>query len=605
MNGSELYYLEAGAARYTGPAGDYVRFTMSHQLMNAETWKNFVRVFRADSDDTDKGWRCEYWGKMMRGACLTYLYNKDEALYAVLEETVRDLLTAQRADGRFSTYSEAEQLQGWDMWGRKYVLTAMLHFYRICRNQGLKEEILTALCRHADAILAAVGEGEDKVEITHTSKFWGGVNSCSILDAMVDLYRVTEKEEYLKFAQYILRTGGCRDGNLIELALENRLMPYQYPEVKAYETISFFEGVLSYYEVTGEPRCLQAVLNFVEAVNETDITLIGCSGCTHELFDHSAVVQTRESEGIMQETCVTVTWMRMMARLLLLTGEEKYFARMERSAWNALYGSVNTHEWKQYSFEEKAYVEPLPFDSYSPLTNNSRGRGIGGFKRFRFGGYYGCCACIAAAGIAIFPLCAALQSRRGLVINALLPGTVTANTPAGHRFTLEAESGYPAVMDWKAIIRLEAPEEFELKIRVPDYCENPRIFVNNQEVALAGDGWCIISCIWKDGDTVAFRAELSLKQVTLEDKVAFTYGTLVLARDAAKEQGSAKMDEPLSLVQPLRYRLVPVSGKDEEWLRLELEQTDGRAPLLLTNYASCGKNWLSPRNRITVWMPEK
>ena len=371
-----LSYLEAGGARYTGPADAYVRFTMSHQLMNAETWKSFVRVFRADSDDADKGWRCEYWGKMMRGACLTYLYNKDEALYAVLEETVRDLLTAQRADGRFSTYSEGEQLQGWDMWGRKYVLTAMLHFYRICRDDGLKGEIITALYRHADAILATVGEGEDKVEITHTSNFWGGVNSCSILDAMVELYRVTGKEAYLKFAQYILRTGGCRDGNLIELALENRLMPYQYPEVKAYETISFFEGVLSYYEVTGEPRCLQAVLNFVEAVNETDITIIGCSGCTHELFDHSAVVQTRESEGIMQETCVTVTWMRMMAKLLLLTGEEKYFARMERSAWNALYGSVNTQELKQYSFEEKDYLEPLPFDSYSPLTNNSRGRAL-------------------------------------------------------------------------------------------------------------------------------------------------------------------------------------------------------------------------------------
>ena len=191
------------------------------------------------------------------------------------------------------------------------------------------------------------------------------------------------------------------------------------------------------------------------------------------------------------------------------------------------------------------------------------------------------------------------------MINAFLPGTVTANTPAGHRFTLEAESGYPAAMDWKATIRLDAPEEFELKIRIPDYCENPRVFINNQEVAPAGDGWCAISGIWKDGDTVAFRAELSLKQVTLEDKVAFTYGPLVLARDAAKEQGSAKMDEPVFLAQPLRYRLVPASGKDEEWLRLELEQTDGRAPLLLTNYASCGKNWLSSRNRITVWMGKK
>ena len=40
-----LSYREAGGARYTGPADAYVRFTMSHQLMNAETWKSFVRVF--------------------------------------------------------------------------------------------------------------------------------------------------------------------------------------------------------------------------------------------------------------------------------------------------------------------------------------------------------------------------------------------------------------------------------------------------------------------------------------------------------------------------------------------------------------------------------
>ena len=80
----QLTYLNPGAARYTGLAQRYLDFTMSHQLMNAETWRNFVRVFRDDSDDADIGWRCEYWGIMMRGACLTYLYNKDQALYDVL-----------------------------------------------------------------------------------------------------------------------------------------------------------------------------------------------------------------------------------------------------------------------------------------------------------------------------------------------------------------------------------------------------------------------------------------------------------------------------------------------------------------------------------------
>ena len=186
---AQLTYLNPGAARYTGLAQRYIDFTMSHQLMNAETWRNFVRVFRDDSDDADRGWRCEYWGKMMRGACLTYLYNGDDALYAVLEETVRDLLTAQRPDGRFSTYSASAQLNGWDVWGRKYVLTASLHFYRICKDEALKKQLLNAMCRHADALIDMVGEG--KISIVHTSNSWGGVNSATILDAMVDLYNVT------------------------------------------------------------------------------------------------------------------------------------------------------------------------------------------------------------------------------------------------------------------------------------------------------------------------------------------------------------------------------------------------------------------------------
>ena len=392
-------YLPFGAAQYGGAADGYVKFTMEHQLMNADTWADFVRVFRADSDVETGAWRCEYWGKMMRGAVLTYMYNKDEALYRVLENTVLDLLSAQREDGRFSTYPADNQLFGWDIWGRKYVLTGMLHFVRICQDDGLKARILAALCRHADAIIATVGEGEGKISITATSTFWGGVNSCSILEPMVDLYTFTGEARYLDFARYILSMGGCKDGDLIALALAGETMPYQYPEVKAYETMSFFEGVLAYYQVTGEARYLTAVTKFVEAVAETDVTVIGCSGCTHELFDHSSLRQTLFSAGIMQETCVTVTWMRLLARLHLLTGDVKYIGRIEQSAFNALYGSVNEHKNQQMiSFDRgkrKLYVDGLPFDSYSPLYNGRRGVGIGGYQAFAFGGYYCCCACIA------------------------------------------------------------------------------------------------------------------------------------------------------------------------------------------------------------------
>ena len=595
----QLTYLNPGAARYTGLAQRYVDFTMSHQLMNAETWRNFVRVFREDSDDADKGWRCEYWGKMMRGACLTYLYNKDQALYDVLEETVRDLLTAQRPDGRFSTYSADAQLDGWDIWGRKYILTASLHFYRICQDDVLKKQLLDAMCRHADAIIRLVGDG--KKSIIYTSNYWGGVNSASILDAMVDLFTVSGKQDYLDFAKHIISTGGCQDGNLIDLAYENKVMPYQYPEVKAYETISFFEGVLSYYLVTGEEKLLTAVLNFVEAVYATDITVIGCSGCTHELFDHSAVKQVLYSEGIMQETCVTVTWMRMMAKLLLMTGEEKYFARMETSAYNALYGSTNDHSLKQVDLQYNILPDPLPFDSYSPLYNSPRGRGIGGLKRFAFGGYYGCCACIAAAGIAIFPLCAMLKQENGFVFNGYLPGVIQETTPAGQDICLTISGNYPAAPHWKLELQMEKAEEMTLKFRLPSYMMEAALTLNGQVLDLSTEGgYLTVTRVWNPGDSVACSGLFRLSTLNLEGRTAFTYGPLVLARDSYKEGRCADLEETVRPVLD-SFRLETPDAAYGEVLRIMVPQKNGE-PLLLTDYASCGKHWEQKNNRMTVWM---
>ena len=590
---STNFWFAPGETRYEGQLDSYVRFAMDHQLMNVKTWADFVAVFRADSDDHDRGWRGEYWGKMMRGACLTYRYNRDEKLYAILEATVRQMLQTQRADGRFSSYSAEAQLRGWDMWSRKYILTSMLHFYDICRDEALKAAILDAMCVHVDAIMERVGDGEGKTPIVKTSNHWGGVNSASILDAIIDLYRHTGKERYLEFARYILSSGGCEDGNLIDLALENEKMPYQYPTVKAYEMMSFFEGVLSWYEVTGEEKYLQAVLNFVEAVNASDITVIGCSGCTHELFDHSALKQVEYSDGIMQETCVTVTWMRLMAKLFLLRGDAKYIDRMERSAYNALYGATNTRRLKQFSREEQAFVEPLPFDSYSPLYNGPRGVGIGGFKRFAFGGFYGCCACIASAGVAVMPLCATTLMEDGISVNSFTACTLTTENLA-----FRMESDFPAKPQWSAKLTAKQPRKSLIRIRIPAYLKDWQITVNGQaQAASMADGFVTLSRVWNTGDEIRVTGRFALEQTHLEGRTAFTYGPLVLARDIQKEN-TTDLTAPVTLSgEP---KLLAPEAKWNETIRMEVPLADG-GNLLLTDYASCGKDWLAKNNRITVW----
>ena len=154
-------------------------FVEKEQLLDNSLWDIFVKQFYLKADSADYGWRGEYWGKMMRGACLTYSYTKNPKLYAMLKYTVLALLKTQRADGGIATYGKDTEFNGWDLWCRKYVMLGLIYFIDICKSTKLKARVLRALRRHADYILKFVGVG--KKDITVCSNFYGGLNSCSIL----------------------------------------------------------------------------------------------------------------------------------------------------------------------------------------------------------------------------------------------------------------------------------------------------------------------------------------------------------------------------------------------------------------------------------------
>ena len=215
------------AIQAKGIMDDAVRFVINHQLMDRKTWKLYIDVFTSRVDSEDERWRGEYFGKQMRGACYAYMYTRNEDLYEILTWAAEEILKTQDALGRISTYTTDNEFCGWDMWCRKYALTGLQHYYRICKDERLKEKILAACCKHLGYIADKIGTG--KIEITSTSMWWGAVNSCTILEPTVELYKMTGCEKYLDFAKYIISTGGSSDCNLVELALDGSLMPYQYP----------------------------------------------------------------------------------------------------------------------------------------------------------------------------------------------------------------------------------------------------------------------------------------------------------------------------------------------------------------------------------------
>ena len=95
---NKVEMLEGGSFKYTGIVDETIHLVQEKQLKDATTGNCLSSSTEGNVDDHDRGWRGEYWGKMMRGASLTYLYTQDEELYNLLEASVYDLLTTGRAE---------------------------------------------------------------------------------------------------------------------------------------------------------------------------------------------------------------------------------------------------------------------------------------------------------------------------------------------------------------------------------------------------------------------------------------------------------------------------------------------------------------------------
>lgn len=63
---------------YTNNTDEIIRLVQDRQLKDRSLWQLAAKQFKGTPDDVDLGWRGEYWGKLMRGACQTWKYTKDE-----------------------------------------------------------------------------------------------------------------------------------------------------------------------------------------------------------------------------------------------------------------------------------------------------------------------------------------------------------------------------------------------------------------------------------------------------------------------------------------------------------------------------------------------
>lgn len=614
----KFFTPDMGTSSYEGELSDMIHWVEKEQLLDPVLWKIFVEQFRmGNADDHDNGWRGEYWGKMMRGACFTYAYTQNEELYRILENTVEDILSTQDLEGRISCYSTAKEFQGWDMWARKYVLLGLQYFMEICNNDDLADRVLKSMCRQADYIMDKVGDDKSgKLLITETSHIWGGLNSSSILEPIVRLYHLTGEKRYLDFAATIIETGGTKDYDIFRAMLDGKEYPYECPYPKAYEMISNFEGIIEYYRATGEEKYKTIAINFARMIIESEITIVGSAGTMHEIFDHGVTHQfDPEYTHLMQETCVTITWMKFCYQLLCLTGEELYAEQIEKSVYNALKGAINVNGNVCDETEDDCGKarQVFAFDSYSPIINGVRGRGVGGMKdviKNRF--WWGCCVAIGAAGTGLIGMVSNMKAKDGMVVNFYQPGDYRQTFASGNVVTLHTDTAYPVAGDATLTVFPEREENFALYIRIPGWSRKTSVKVCGENVSVVAGSYAKIERTWKQGDVVEIEFDMSVQIIRATDldentrpeaacHAALQRGPLVLARDA---QFGEDVTSAVKLTECNGYAVAEISDTEAFENQVEYRIQTENGYITVADYASCGQSWEKDKP-ITVWITTK
>ena len=273
--------LPPGAVKLSGGLAEPIAKSLAHWHKGNVPYSAFAEFFRTGRPQFALG---EMWGKFVRSGAMQYRHSPDPELKAVLDSAVKDILSTERENGSISCVPVERQPAGGDgvtkpdcgdLWERKYVMLGLEDYYEwVVRDPA----VLASLERQAACIMDQIGPAP-KMDVRDAGWSANHVESSTLLEPFMRLHRLTGNGRYLDFARYLVACGGAKGSDLVQMAHDNvppHLMGGAYP--KAYETTSYFEGLVEYFRVTGDGRVGRAIRNYFDLVLSRELTIIGNGG---------------------------------------------------------------------------------------------------------------------------------------------------------------------------------------------------------------------------------------------------------------------------------------------------------------------------------------
>jgi uncharacterized protein len=481
--------------------------------------------------------------KVIEGASYTLSVVPDPKLDAYVDSLIAKIAGAQESDGYLYTTrtinpKEPHRWAGPDRWvlvrDDSHELYNLGHLLEAAVAHHLatgKRNLLDVAVKAADLLVRTFGPGKRST--------WPGHQLVEM--ALVRLYRVTGKEEYLDLAKFFLdeRGPGPDPDNPIQFPNSERANPrglqYNQAHLKVIEqsepvghavrAVYMYAGMADVAALTGDRQIRDAGLRIWNHLMESKLYItggIGASG-SGEAFGRPYDLPNATAYA---ETCASVGMDFWAHRLFLLEGDGQYIDVMERTLYNGLISGV--------SLDGTTFFYP------NPLESNGR------HARSPWFGV-ACCPGNITRFMASVP--GYFYATRGsdVYVNLYAAGTANIETPGG-RVTMAQDTRYP----WDGAVRLsvtpERSRQFTLHVRIPGWAlEQPvptdlytytsipmmahAVRVNGTlHTSPVDKGYVAIDRVWQRGDVVQIDLPMPIRRVVSHANVEANRGRLALQR---------------------------------------------------------------------------